>query len=52
MDEGVEVVEGASERRQYWTTEEKRRIVEQTLSSSLSVASLARQHGMNAKSKR
>jgi transposase-like protein len=52
MDEGVEVVEGASERRQHWTTEGKRRIVEQTLSSSLSVASLARQHGMNAKSKR
>ncbi|MDR5730206.1 MAG: transposase, partial [Terriglobia bacterium] len=27
---------------------EKRRIVEQTLSSSMSVASLARQHGVNA----
>ena len=48
MDEGVEVAEGASGRRRYWTAEEKRRIVEQTLSSTLSVASLARQHGVNA----
>src|ERR1039458_10570956 len=48
MGDGVEVAEGASGRRRYWTTEEKRRIVEQTLSSGLSVASLARQHGVNA----
>jgi transposase len=48
MEDGVAVVEGASERRRYWSAEEKRRIVEQTLSSGLSVASLARQHGMNA----
>ena len=48
MDEGVKTAEGASRRRRYWTTEEKRRIVELTLSSSLSVASLARQHGVNA----
>ncbi len=48
MDEDVAVVDGVSGRRRYWTTEEKRRIVEQTLSSALSVASLARQHGMNA----
>lgn len=48
MDEGVEGAEGASSRRRYWTAEEKRRIVEETLSSSLSVASLARQHGVNA----
>ena len=34
MDEGVETVEGASGRRRYWTAEEKRRIVELTLSSS------------------
>jgi transposase len=47
MDEGVESLEIASGRR-YWTIEAKRRIVEQTLSSSLSVASLARQHGVNA----
>src|ERR1039458_4444987 len=48
MDEGVEGAEGASSRRRYWTAEEKRRIVEETLSSTLSVASLARQHGVNA----
>ena len=48
MGDGVEVAEGASGRRRYWTAEEKRRIVEETLSSSLSVASHARQHGVNA----
>jgi transposase len=48
MDEGIETGEGASGRRRYWTAEEKRRIVELTLSSSQSVASLARQHGVNA----
>ena len=48
MDDDVEAGEGRSERRRYWTVEEKRRIVEQTFSSSLSVASLARQHGVNA----
>jgi transposase len=48
MDEGVEAVEGGSWRRRYWTAEEKRRIVELTMSSSQSVASLARQHGVNA----
>jgi transposase len=31
-----------------WTPDEKRRIVEQTLSSDLSVAIIARQHGVNA----
>ena len=48
MDEGVEVVDVVSGWRRHWATEAKRRIVEQTLSSSLSVASLARQHGVNA----
>jgi transposase len=48
MEVGAEVVEDASRRRRYWTTEEKRRIVELTLSSSLSVALLARQQGVNA----
>jgi len=48
MDAGVELGEGASGRRRYWTAEEKRRIVEQTLSSTLSVAMVARQHGINA----
>jgi transposase len=48
MEVGTEVGEGASGRRRFWTAEEKRRIVELTLSSSQSVASLARQHGVNA----
>jgi transposase len=48
MVDGLERVEAVSERRRYWTVEEKRRIVEQTLSSGLSVASLSRQHGVNA----
>ena len=48
MEIGAKVGEGASGRRRYWTAEEKRRIVELTLSSSLSVASIARQHGVNA----
>jgi transposase len=48
MVDGSRFDEGGSGRRRYWTTEEKRRIVEQTLSSGLSVASLARQHGVNA----
>jgi len=48
MEAGVELGEGASGRRRYWTAEEKRRIVEQTLASTLSVAMVARQHGINA----
>ena len=48
MEVKAEVGEGASGRRRYWTAEEKRRIVELTISSSQSVASLARQHGVNA----
>jgi transposase len=47
MGDGVEIAEGTSSRRRYWPAEEKRRIVEETLSSTLSVASLARQHGVN-----
>src|SRR5271169_883142 len=35
-------------RRRYWTPQEKRQIVEQTLSSGTSVASVARGHGVNA----
>jgi transposase len=35
-------------RRRYWTPQEKRQIVEQTLSSTLSVAMVAREHGVNA----
>jgi transposase len=48
MEVGTEVGEGASGRRRYWTAEEKRRIVELTLSLSQSVASVARQYGVNA----
>lgn len=44
----TEVAGGGSVRRRLWTTDEKRRIVEQTLSSDLSVAMVARQHGVNA----
>jgi transposase len=44
----VEVVAGSSVRRRLWTIDEKRRIVEQTLSSDMSVAMIARQHGVNA----
>jgi len=48
MVEDGDVQEVAGERRRYRTVEEKRRIVEQTLSSSVSVATVARQHGVNA----
>jgi transposase len=44
----AEVVRVVSARRRLWTADEKRRIVEQTLSSDLSVAMVARQHGVNA----
>lgn len=43
-----ERVEVASVRPRFRTAEEKRRIVEQTLSSDVSVASIAREHGVNA----
>src|SRR5580700_10786595 len=45
MGADLEVGDG---RRRYWTPQEKRQIVEQTLSSGLSVASVAREHGVNA----
>ena len=48
MEVRAEIGDGASGRRRYWSAEEKRRIVELTLSSSQSVASLARQHGVKA----
>jgi transposase len=47
MEEVSEVC-GQLAKRRYRTVEEKRRIVEATLSSSASVASLARQYGLNA----
>ena len=47
METGIEVG-GGSRLRRRWTASEKRRIVEDTLSSTRSLASLARQHGVNA----
>jgi transposase len=44
----LEEVAGGSERKRLWTTDEKRRIVEQTIVSDVSVATVARQHGVNA----
>ena len=41
-------LEVSAGRRRYWTTQEKRQIVEQTLSSGVSVASVSREHGVNA----
>jgi transposase len=43
-----EIDGGSRTKRRYRTTEEKRRIVEATLGSSASMASLARQYGLNA----
>jgi transposase len=48
METGIEVGRGSSGPRRHWTVNEKRQIVEETLSSTRSVASLARQHGLNA----
>ena len=44
---GVDLEVGGG-RRHYRTPQEKRQIVEQTLSSGMSVASVAREHGVNA----
>ena len=43
--DGIGIV---SARRRLWAAAEKRRIVEQTLSSDSSVSMIARQHGVNA----
>jgi transposase len=48
MELGIEVAGGSSRSRRHWAVSEKRRIVEETLSSTRSLASLARQHGLNA----
>ncbi len=48
MEGTLETFGRGSGKRGYWTMEEKRRMVEETLSSSASVATLARQHGLNA----
>jgi transposase len=44
---GVDLEVGGG-RRRYRTPQEKRQIVEQTLPSGMSVASVAREHGVNA----
>ena len=48
METRIEVAGGSSRTRRRWTVSEKRRIVEETLSSARSLASRARQHGLNA----
>ncbi len=48
MEDGLVSASDGAVKRRYWTIQEKRRIVEATLSSSTSVAALARQHGLNA----
>jgi transposase len=48
METAIRVGRVSSRPRRRWTMAEKRRIVEQTLSSTRSLASLAREHGVNA----
>jgi transposase len=48
METEIEVAGGACRPRRRWTVNEKRGIVEATLSSTRSLASLAREHGVNA----
>jgi len=48
MEGALESADRGSGKRRHWSIEEKRRIVEETLCSSVSVASLAREHGLNA----
>ena len=48
METGIEVGGGSSRVRRHWTVNEKRRIVEESLSSGRSMASLARDHDLNA----
>ncbi len=48
MESTVQPVLRSPVKRRYRTRDEKRRIVEETLSSAASVAVVARQHGVNA----
>jgi transposase len=48
MDTAVHGLERSIRKRQYRTAEEKRRIVEDTFASDVSVAVVARRHGVNA----
>jgi len=46
--QGTEALERATRRRRQWSEEEKQRLVAQTRETGSSVASVARQHGVNA----
>ena len=48
METADQDLERSRRKRQYRTAEEKRRIVEDTLSADVSVAIVARRHGVNA----
>lgn len=48
MSTSVQVISGRKTIRRYRTRAERRRIVEETLSSGVSVATVARAHGVNA----
>jgi transposase len=48
MGTGEQAIAGRKATRRYRTREERRRIVEETLSSGESVATVARAHGVNA----
>lgn len=48
MELAIEPVEESNGKRRYRTVEERRRIVEETLAEGVSVAVVARRHGVNA----
>jgi transposase len=48
MDSAIQPVAETSGKRRYRTVEERRRIVEETLADGVSVAVVARRHGVNA----
>ena len=48
MESAIQPVAEARDKRRYRTVEERRRIVEETLANGVSVAVVARRHGVNA----
>jgi transposase len=48
MEAAIQPVAEIKEKRRYRTVEERRRIVEETLADGVSVAVIARRHGVNA----
>lgn len=48
MESAIQPVAEIKEKRRYRTVEERRRIVEETLADGVSVAVVARRHGVNA----